>query len=91
MTRQLCVIGVATHTWHPETSGVDGAPEPLMMWERVVREAVADAGSTTQQQLLDRVDALEVVYCQTTQYDDAPQRLAELLAIDPKRKSYSGD
>ena len=94
MTRQLCVIGVATHTWHPEATGNgsdnDGAPEPLTMWQHVVREAIRDAHATTQQQLLNHVDALEVVYCQTTQYDDAPRRLADALGISPQRTNYSG-
>ncbi len=90
MTKQLCVVGVATQTWHPETTGVAGAPEPLIMWEQVVRDAIGDAHAKSDQQLFDRIDALEIVYCQTTQYDDAPQRLADALGIDPKRKHYSG-
>ena len=60
------------------------------MWTEVVHDAVADTCATTTAAVLRRVDALEVVYCQTAQYDDAPTRLAQALAIDPKRKYYSG-
>ncbi|HEY1741213.1 MAG TPA: hypothetical protein VGI86_21035, partial [Acidimicrobiia bacterium] len=69
--------------------GLD-APEPLDMWAEVVRAAAADAGTPATASVLDAVDALEVVYCQTWQYDDAPARLAERLGIAPPRRYYSG-
>ncbi len=84
MGARVCVVGVGSHTWR----GLD-APEPLDMWEQVVRDAAADAGATPQR-VLDAVDALEVVYCQTWQYDDAPQRLADRLGVAPRRLHYSG-
>ncbi len=86
-----CIIGVAAKTWHPhENVGEGAAPEPIAMWETVVRQAISDARAKNSQRIYDTVDALEVVYCQTTQYDDAPARLAEALSINPKRKHYSG-
>jgi acetyl-CoA C-acetyltransferase len=78
--RTPCIIGVAAHTWR----GLD-APEPLAMWEQVARAAAADAGVP-----LDAVDSVQVVYCQTWQYDDAVARLSERLRIDPKHRHYSG-
>jgi acetyl-CoA C-acetyltransferase len=80
--RQPCIIGVAAHTWR----GLD-APEPLDMWEHVARSAAEDAG---QPALLDALDSVQIVYCQTWQYDDAVARLSERLKIDPKLRYYSG-
>src|SRR5436305_453768 len=58
-----CIIGVATHTWR----GLD-APEPLEMWAEVVADAALDSDAVG---IVGRIDSLEVVYCQTWQYDDA--------------------
>lgn len=85
--RSPCLVGVATRTWHKEDVGDAGAPEPLAMWEEVARAAVADAGVPA---ALDRLDALDVVYCQTWQYDDPAERLRARLGVDPKRTHYSG-
>ena len=57
------------------------------MWTEVVVDAALDSGTD---EVLGAVDALEVVYCQTWQYDDAPRRLAERLGIDPALRYYSG-
>jgi acetyl-CoA C-acetyltransferase len=57
------------------------------MWEQVCRAAAEDSGGTG---VLDRVDSLQIVYCQSWQYDDAPGRLAERLGIDPAHRLYSG-
>jgi acetyl-CoA C-acetyltransferase len=86
--RSPCLIGVGTRTWHPGETADAGAPEPLIMWEEVTRAAAGDTGLG--QSVLDRLDGIDVVYCQTWQYDDAPARLAERLGIDPRRRSYSG-
>lgn len=86
--RAPCLIGVANRTWHPDEVGDDGAPEPLVMWEEVARAAAADSGAG--QAALDRLDALELVYCQTWQYDDPVGRLADRLGVDPKHRYYSG-
>jgi acetyl-CoA C-acetyltransferase len=85
--RTPCIIGVATRTWHPETVGADGAPEPLEMWADVAREAARDSGGRS---VVEAIDDLNIVFCQTVQYDDAPARLAERLGIDPKNRFYSG-
>lgn len=85
--RNPCIIGVARHTWHPDDVGEQGAPEPLAMWEHVVRAAAEDAGRPA---LLDGTQSLQIVYSQTWQYDDAVARLADRLGIDPKHRYYSG-
>jgi len=82
-----CIIGVARHTWHPAETGEQGAPEPLEMWERVAREAAADSGAAN---LLDALESVQLVYCQTWQYDAPVDRLAERLGIEPKHRHYSG-
>jgi len=81
-----CIVGVAAKTWHAEDVGAAGAPEPMAMWAEVVRTAASDSGAD----VLSRVDSLDIVYCQTTQYDDACGRLADALGIDPARRAYSG-
>jgi acetyl-CoA C-acetyltransferase len=79
--RTPCIIGVAARTWREE------APEPLAMWEEVAREAAEDAGDS---HMLEQLDSLQIVYCQTWQYDDAVARLADRLKTDPKHRYYSG-
>ena len=85
--RTPCIIGVAAHTWHPEDVGAAGAPEPLEMWEHVARGAASDAGNA---KTLAALDSIQIVYCQTWQYDDAVARLAERLGADPRHRHYSG-
>ncbi|MGQ0823441.1 MAG: acetyl-CoA synthetase [Actinomycetota bacterium] len=85
--RTPCIVGVARMTWHPEAVGEMGAPEPIAMWEHVARAAAVDAGHSD---LAAAVDAIEIVYCQTWQYDDAVARLVERLDADPRRRHYSG-
>jgi acetyl-CoA C-acetyltransferase len=85
--RSPCIIGVATRTWHPDAVGDAGAPEPLDMWVDVANEAAHDSGGRS---VLQAVDDLNIVYCQTCQYDDPPSRLAQRLAITPERRFYSG-
>lgn len=80
--RQLCVIGASQRT---ERDG--DAPEPLLSWERRAREAANDAGVP---HALERLDSLQVVYCQTWPYDDPVGRLADALGIDPGHRVYSG-
>ena len=57
--------------------------EPLDAWEAAAVGALGgiDAG---------RVDSLDVVYCQSWQYDDPPGRLAARLGAAPRRARYSG-
>jgi acetyl-CoA C-acetyltransferase len=86
--RAPCLIGVGQRTWHPDEVGDDGAPEPLAMWDDVVQRAADD--SAAGRRALDRLDSIDVVFCQTWQYDDPPGRLAERLGVDPRRQEYSG-
>jgi acetyl-CoA C-acetyltransferase len=85
--RTPCIIGVAARTWHAGDVGEQGAPEPLDMWEEVARAAAADANRPA---LLEELDSVQIVYCQTWQYDDAVARLAERLRVDPRHRHYSG-
>ena len=73
--RSPCIIGVGSRTWHPAETGDAGAPEPLLMWEEVARAAADDAGLGAKG--LEALDGIEIVYCQTWQYDDPVARLAE--------------
>jgi acetyl-CoA C-acetyltransferase len=86
--RTPCVIGVGQRTWHPDDVGAAGAPEPLVMWEDVARQAGDD--TSVGARVLESLDSLDVVYCQTWQYDDPADRLAERLGATPARRFYSG-
>jgi len=86
--RSPCLIGVATRTWHPDEVGDAGAPEPIAMWDEVARAAAEDSGAGGV--ALERLDALDVVFTQTWQYDDPAGRLAQRLGVEPKRQHYSG-
>jgi len=58
------------------------------MWEDVARLAADDSGAGSS--AVEALDAIDIVYCQTWQYDDAAGRLAERLGPKPKRAYYSG-
>jgi acetyl-CoA C-acetyltransferase len=58
------------------------------MWEDVARRAADD--STIGARLLEGLDDVEIVYCQTWQYDDPVGRLASRLGCEPVRRHYSG-
>jgi len=66
------------------------------MWERVTREAAADAveGARTAANdtaaVLAGIESIDVVYSQSWQYDDAVQRLSERVGASPARRRYSG-
>ena len=81
-----CLVGWAQHTW-PKSRDVD-APEPLDMWESVIRQAAADAHSP--RDVLPTIESAQIVYTQTWQYDDPVGRLSERLGIAPKHRLYSG-
>jgi acetyl-CoA C-acetyltransferase len=91
--RAACIIGVARRTWHPDDFVVvandELAPEPLDMWERVARDAAADAGGRVAG-ALGELEGVDVVYSQSWQYDDAVQRMSERLGAAPARRRYSG-
>lgn len=88
--RSPCLIGVGRRTWHPSDVGVDGAPEPLDMWEEVVRLAAQDAGSASPNRVLTSVERLHLVYCQSWEYDDPAGRLADRLGAHRASGRYSG-
>ena len=83
--RTPCIIGVAQRTVHP---GTGPAPEPLELWQDVVRRAAADADAKGD--VLGAAESLQIVYCQSWQYDDPPGRLADALGIAPRHRHYSG-
>jgi acetyl-CoA C-acetyltransferase len=88
--RTPCLIGVGQRTWRPERVE-DEAPEPLAMWEEVTRAAAADTGTSRgPQHVLDHIDTVKIVYCQSFQYDDPVERLATRLGIEPTSRVYSG-
>ena len=87
--RAPCLIGVGQQTWHHDEVGEEGAPEPLAMWEDVARLA-ADNTGVAGSAVLDRIDGLQIVYCQTWQYDDPTARLAARLGVEPRNTYYSG-
>ena len=80
--RGLCVIGVAQ-----QTTRTAPAPEPLDSWVQVAKAAAADAGVLD---ALTQLDSIQVVYCQSWQYDDAVARLSHRLGADPGHRVYSG-
>ena len=83
--RTPCVIGVARRTWHPEREVA--APEPIEMWTAIARSAAHDASAPRDP--LKRVDDLNIVHCQSWQYDDPAARLAERLELPPGRRTVS--
>jgi len=80
--RSPCIIGAARRTWRQEP-----APEPLTLWEEVAHAAADDAGRPS---ALGDIDSLQVVFCQSWQYDDPGARLAERLGARPRTTRYSG-
>jgi acetyl-CoA C-acetyltransferase len=68
-----CIVGTARHTWRTEKD----VPEPLAMWEHVVRSAIDDVG--TRADVLAQVEHLAVVHCLSWEYDDPSGRLASRL------------
>lgn len=82
--RSACIIGVAQSIVRP---GEDESAEPLVVWEQAVRAAAADSGGRN---VVDAIGSLQVVHCQSWQYDDPPGRLAERLGLEPTRGHYSG-
>jgi acetyl-CoA C-acetyltransferase len=59
------------------------------LWVEVARAAAADA-SRSGSGSLGQLDSLQIVYCQSWQYDDPPDRLAERLGVSPSHRLYSG-
>ena len=66
----------------PVVPGADrSAPEPLDMWEDVARTAAADAGVPD---AVRAIQSLQVVYCQSWEYDDPCGRLADQARCRPR-------
>jgi acetyl-CoA C-acetyltransferase len=57
------------------------------MWEELARTAAADAGRPG---ALAGLDSLQVVFCQSWEYDDPCARLADRLGANPRLSDYSG-
>lgn len=55
--------------------------EPLDAWAEALVATGVNPGA---------IDSLDVVYCQSWPYDDAPGRLAAAVKAEPKRLHYSG-
>jgi acetyl-CoA C-acetyltransferase len=83
-SRATCIIGVAQGIVRPAQGP---SPEPLELWADVTTRALADSGAKG---LLTRVDGLQVVYCQSWDYDDPTGRLSRKLGIAPGFRRYSG-
>ena len=83
--RTPCIIGVAQRTQRDGSS-----PEPLELWADVCDSAARDTGVADAGRVLGAADSLQVVYCQSWQYDDPTRRLADKLGIDPRHRLYSG-
>ncbi|MBU6329693.1 MAG: acetyl-CoA synthetase [Acidobacteria bacterium] len=81
---RVCIVGTARRSW----KDADGhAPEPLLMWEEVTRQAIADIGTT--HDVIAELDHLGVVHTQSWDYDDPAARLAERLGAHPCSGTYS--
>jgi len=86
--RSPCIVGTARHTWNDEHA----TPEPLEMWHEVSRAAAVDAvvGSTaSSRDVLNAVDDIGLVHCQSWYYDDPPLRLAQRLDTLTARREES--
>jgi acetyl-CoA C-acetyltransferase len=86
--RTPCIIGVGQRTWHPDDVGAEGAPEPLVMWDEVAHIAADDTRAGPR--VLNALDSVQIVFCQTSQYDDAVTRLAARIGAEPRTRFYSG-
>jgi acetyl-CoA C-acetyltransferase len=86
--RLPCLIGTARRTWHPSEVA---APEPLDMWAELARSAAddANAGCARANPVLERVDDLSVVHCQSWAYDHPVDRLAARLGLAAGHRSES--
>jgi acetyl-CoA C-acetyltransferase len=81
-----CIVGVGQLVVRAD----DDSIEPLEMWERIARIAASDALPGGPARVLDALDRLHVVFCQTWDYDDPAGRLAGRLGITPRDRRYSG-
>ncbi len=82
--RSPCIVGVAQRTVRPPEGP---APEPLESWVELATAAAADSGAAD---VLTRLDSVQIVYCQSWQYDDPVGRLCERIGASPRHSLYSG-
>src|SRR3954471_11812445 len=82
--RTPCIVGVAQRTIRPPEGP---APEPLDSWVELANAAAADSGAAG---VLKRLDSVQIVYCQSWQYDDPTARLCERIGASPRHSLYSG-
>src|SRR4051812_50016429 len=82
--RAPCIVGVAQRTIRPREGP---APEPLESWVDMASAAAADAGVPD---VLGQLDSVQVVYCQSWQYDEPVARLCERIGANPRHSLYSG-
>ena len=73
--RSPCIVGIGRATWRD-----DHALEPVSMWAEVAARAATDAGLPS---ILSSIDSLHLVHCMSWTYDDAAQRLGELVGAAP--------
>ena len=85
--RTPCLIGVGPA--HVATRATGPSPEPLELWDEVVPRRPRTR-RRRRRDVLGALDSLQIVYCQTWQYDDPVGRLADALGIDPRHRLYSG-
>ena len=85
--RTPCLIGGAQRTIRP---GEGPSPEPLVLWDDVVRRAADDALPGRGTRVLDAADSLQIVYCMAWPYDAPVDRLADSLGLAPRHRLYSG-
>lgn len=82
--RSTCLIGVAQSIVRPD----DGeSPEPLAVWEQLVRDAAEDSGGRG---VVEAMEAMFVVHCQSWQYDQPADRLLDRLGLAGGHGHYSG-
>src|SRR4051795_9812609 len=82
--RTPCIVGVAQRTVRPPEGP---APEPLESWVDLAHAAAADAGVAN---VLSHLDSVQIVYCQSWQYDDPVARFCERMGAAPRHSLYSG-
>lgn len=82
--RATCIIGAAQSIVGPEEGD---SPEPLALWEQLVRDAAADSGG---RDVARAVESIHVVHCQSWQYDHPADRLLERLGVTGGHGHYSG-
>ncbi|MFL6239763.1 MAG: acetyl-CoA acetyltransferase [Actinomycetes bacterium] len=82
--RSPCIVGVAQRTVRPPEGP---APEPLESWVEMATAAAADAGAPN---VLPQLDSVQIVYCQSWQYDDPIARFCERTGAAPRHQLYSG-